>query len=271
MNGMWLLLAICVLVIASTAPGDAQRAGASAKAKKRLLVVSHTAGFRHEGAIKSFDKVIAELAEKSGQFTVDYCRTAEDVKQMMSPEALKKYDGVVFSNTTGNIGIPDLPAFLNWVKAGKAVIGIHAAADTYHDEPAFLEMLGGQFLTHGAQCEVEVIVEDAKHPAMAHLAPRFRVFDEIYHFKNIDRAKLHVLGSMDRHPPDGLPQAGQPGDYLLIWCKPYGKGRVFYTGLGHREDVIESEWYKQHILGGIRWALGIIRNPQPRIGQPATR
>ena len=104
MNAMWLLVAICVLVIVSTTPADAQRAGTSAKAKKRLLVVSHTAGFRHEGAIKSFDKVIAELAEKSGQFTVDYCRTAEDVKQMMSPEALKKYDGVIFSNTTGNIG-----------------------------------------------------------------------------------------------------------------------------------------------------------------------
>ncbi|GIV18299.1 MAG: hypothetical protein KatS3mg023_0050 [Armatimonadota bacterium] len=271
MNGTWWLLLLCGAVVLVGASAEAQRSGAAARAKKRLLVVSHTAGFRHEGAIRSFDKVIAELADKSGQFTVEYCRTAEDVKRMMSPEGLKQYDGVIFSNTTGNIGIPDLQAFLDWVKSGKAVIGLHAAADTYHDEPRFIEMIGGEFLTHGAQCEVEVIVEDAKHPAMVHLAPRFKVFDEIYEFKNNDRAKLHVLGSMDKHPNDGHPQAGQPGDYLLIWCKPYGKGRVFYTGLGHREDVIESEWYKQHMLGGIRWALGIIRNPQPRVGSPKPR
>lgn len=268
MNGAWWMIALGVVVLLTSVSAEAQRAGTAARAKKRLLVVSYTAGFRHEGAINSFDKVIAELAQKSGQFTVDYCRTAEDVKRMMTPEALRQYDGVIFSNTTGNLGIPDLKAFLEWVKTGKAVIGIHAAADTYHDEPAFIELIGGEFLTHGAQCEVEVIVEDPKHPAMAHLAPRFRVFDEIYHFKNNERAKLHVLGSMDRHPPDGLPGAGQPGDYLLIWCKPYGRGRVFYTGLGHREDVIESGWYKQHILGGIRWALRLVRAPEPQVGRP---
>lgn len=268
MNPTILFAVLCSMVLLAGIAAEAQRTPTPTRAKKRLLVVSHTAGFRHEEAIKAFDQVIAELAERSGQFTVDYCHSAEDVKRMMTPEALKKYDGVIFSNTTGNIGIPNLQAFLDWVKTGKAVIGIHAAADTYHDEPAFIDMLGGEFLTHGAQCEVEVIVEDAKHPAMAHLAPRFRVFDEIYEFKNNDRAKLHVLGSMDRHPPDGHPQAGQPGDYLLIWCKPYGKGRVFYTGLGHRGDVIHSDWFKQHMLGGIRWSLGIIRNPAPRVGTP---
>lgn len=268
MNGVWLMLIITGAVMLVSASAEAQGTTAPARAKKRLLVVSHTAGFRHEEAIRSFEKVINELAEKSGQFTVEFCRNADDVKAMMSPEGLKKYDGVIFSNTTGDIGIPDLQAFLDWVKSGKAVIGLHAAADTYHNEPRFIEMIGGEFLTHGAQCEVEVNVEDPSHPAMAHLAPRFRVFDEIYEFKNNDRAKLHMLGSMDKHPNDGHPQAGQPGDYLLIWCKPYGKGRVFYTGLGHRGDVIESDWYKQHMLGGIRWALGIIKKPEPRIGQP---
>lgn len=268
MHGLWLVLAVGGVVALGSVSADAQKTASPTRAKKRLLVVSHTAGFRHEEAIQSFEKIINELAEKSGQFTVEFCRNAEDVKTMMSPEGLKKYDGVIFSNTTGDIGIPDLQAFLDWVKSGKAVIGLHAAADTYHNQPAFIEMIGGEFLTHGAQCEVEVIVEDASHPAMAHLAPRFRVFDEIYEFKNIDRAKLHVLGSMDKHPNDGHPDAGKPGDYLLIWCKPYGKGRVFYTGLGHRGDVIESDWYKQHMLGGIRWALGIIKKPEPRTGSP---
>jgi hypothetical protein len=62
--------------------------------------------------------------------------------------------------------------------------------------------------------------------------------------------------SLDRHPDDGLPEAGQPGDLLLAWFKSYGQGRVFYTALGHREDVWESATYQAHLLGAIRWALG---------------
>ena len=52
-----------------------------------------------------------------------------------------------------------------------------------------------------------------------------------------------------------VPEAGQPGDLPLAWAKDYGRGRVFYTALGHREDVWQSALYQQHILGGIRWVL----------------
>jgi uncharacterized protein len=63
------------------------------------------------------------------------------------------------------------------------------------------------------------------------------------------------LLSLDRYPSDGLPQAGQLGDLPLAWAKDYGRGRVFYTALGHREDVWQNALHQQHILGGIRWLL----------------
>jgi len=236
---------------------------AAPPAKKRLLVVTHTAGFRHD-SIPTAEKTLEEIGERSGVFSVDYCRNADDVKRMLTPEYLKNVDGVFFANTTGNLGIPDLAAFLDWIKEGHAFLGAHAAADTYHPasiggDRSFVDMLAGEFAGHGRQCEVECLVEDAKHPAVKHLAPRWKIFDEIYLFKENPRPRTHVLLALDKHPNDGNPRANQPGDYLIAWCKMYGRGRVFYTSLGHRKEVWEDENYRQHLLGAIRWALGLAK------------
>ena len=90
--------------------------------------------------------------------------------------------------------------------------------------------------------------------------------EEIYEFKNYDPAKLHDLLILDKHP-----QNKEPGHFPVTWCKPFGNGKIFYTSLGHREDIIDtdpdlkdrknpietSKAYQQHILGGIEWALGL--------------
>src|SRR4029450_3206284 len=109
-------------------------------------------------------------------------------------------------------------------------------------------------------------VEHTDHPAVSSLGSRFRIFDEIYKFTRANRGSVTMLLSLDRHPADGLPAAGQPGappvawgeppaQLPLAWAKPHRQGRVFYTALGHREDVWENPLYRQHVLGGIRWIL----------------
>ncbi|MCS7066407.1 MAG: ThuA domain-containing protein, partial [Fimbriimonadales bacterium] len=105
-----------------------EREPAQNRGAKRLLVVTHTAGFRHADSIETGEKIVAELAQQSGRFTVSYCRDAGEVQKMLTPEYLdaNRFDGVIFLNTTGDIGIPDLKAFLEWLKGGKAFIGIHA-------------------------------------------------------------------------------------------------------------------------------------------------
>ncbi len=89
--------------------------------------------------------------------------------QKLSPETLKNYDGVVFASTTGDLPIPDKQGFLDWIKAGHAFIGIHAASDTFHGWPGYIEMLGGEFEHHGPQLSVECLNEDPQHPANAAL------------------------------------------------------------------------------------------------------
>src|SRR5256714_2962223 len=160
---------------------------AAQAAPKKVLVVSVTKGFRHS-SIPTAEKIIAELGQKSGAFTVDYARVepgdpqfkGDDGKpdqkkvdeaitkvlaEKMSAAALKNYDGVIFANTTGVLPLPDKQAFLDWIKSGKAFIGTHSATDTFHGKDEvdpYIEMIGGEFKEHHAQAEVDCINQDPK-------------------------------------------------------------------------------------------------------------
>ena len=223
-------------------------------APSTVLVVTHTEGFRHS-SIAVAETTLAALGAQSGLFTTTFCRTADDVRQMLVPAALAGVDAIVFANTTGTLPVPDLSGVLSWIAQGRGFAGMHSASDTFHDSPAYLDMLGNEFRTHGDQATVEAVVENRTHPASSPLGERYRVFDEIYKFTRANRASVTMLLSLDRHPNDGLPDAGQPADLPLAWAKSHGQGRVFYTALGHREDVWQDPLYQQHVLGGIRWVL----------------
>ncbi len=271
-------------------------------APKKLLVVTTTTGFRHS-SIPTLEKMLTQLGKESGAFTVDFVQqppgrppsgfpgklkkdaTAEEkaaykaeqekwqatlkvALEKLSPENLKNYDGVVFASTTGDQPLPDMPGFLEWLKAGHAFIGIHAASDTFHGSPEFVAMLGGEFAHHGAQVSVDCVNQDSSHPATAHLGKVWTLQqEEIYEFKSYDPAKVHDLLIMDKNPQ----HKDQAGHFAVSWCKPFGAGKVFYTSLGHREDIIDtdptikdrknspeiSKAYRAHVLGGIEWALGL--------------
>jgi type 1 glutamine amidotransferase len=287
------LILVLVLLLSLTVAGSLHAQG---QPPKRVLVVSTTTGFRHS-SIPTAENILGDLAKKSGAFTVDYARVdvyepqfkgadgkpdkakyepvvAAVLAEKMSLAALKNYDAVIFANTTGDLPLPDKQAFLDWIKSGKGFVGIHSATDTFDKTDKtvgfapFIEMIGGEFKTHGPQVEVEAINQDKECPACRHLPASWKVYDEIYQFKSFDRAKVHGLLTLDKHPNNK-----SPGDYPVAWCKEYGQGRVFYTSLGHREDIWDANWkddkgerknspeiaaaYQQHVLGGIKWALGL--------------
>lgn len=262
----------------------------SAAEPKKILVVTVTKGFRHS-SIPTAEKIIAKLAADSGAFTVDYARVEPNspefkgadgktdeakykaaidavLAEKMSASALQKLDGVIFANTTGDLPIPDKDAFLAWLKSGKSFVGMHSCSDTFHGYPPFIEMLGGEFQGHGAQAGVECLINDRKHAATKHFGPSLIIpQEEIYLLKNYDTAKVHDLLSLDKHPNDK-----SPGHFPIAWCRNYGEGKVFYTSLGHREDIWDAETpagferknsrdvsiaFQKHILGGIKWTLGL--------------
>ncbi len=300
------LLLLASAVLAAALPANA--------ARKKVLVVTVTMGYRHGPSIAEAEKLLPQLAAADGRFTVDFVSQppgwptlpfapnpgpagaadpaflaaqarfetdwkafqeatgkwkprAVAVLQALSPRNLAKYDAVLFMSTTGDLPLPDKQGFLDWIAAGHAFIGVHAATDTFHGFPAFIEMIGGEFKAHGPQVAVECINEDPAHAATRHLPAVWPVFDEIYQFANFDRARVHGLLGLDKHPNDKT-----PGDYPLAWCRRFGTGRVFYTALGHRSDIWNEEaaddgrrinsgetarQFQRHLLGGILWALGL--------------
>ena len=110
--------------------------------------------------------------------------------------------------------------------------------------------------------KVTAVVQDPKHPACRGLGASFEIFDEIYEYKNWERSGVHVLLSMHKHP-----QRDEKGDYPIAWTNRFGKGRMFYTSLGHREDVYANDTYLRHLTGGLEWALGLKEGDDTR-GNP---
>lgn len=233
---------------------------ALAQSPKRVLVVTVTKGFRHS-SIPTAETVLGQLAQKSGAFTVDYVRNDEEMAAKMTPANLKTYDGFIFANTTGILPLPDKEAFLNEIRSGKGFVGMHSASDTFHGKDRvdpYIEMLGGEFEGHGRQVGVECLIVDPKHPSTRDLAKDLGEsycihMEEIYLLKNYDSGKVRDLLVLDKHPN----KKTQSGHFPVSWCRKYGQGNIFYTSLGHREDVWESQPYQKHILGGIKWALGL--------------
>ena len=143
-----------ILVAGAPAPAASP---APSHPRNRLLLVTVTKGYRHD-SIVDLARLLTDIGAESGAFTLDRARTDDELKAKTTPEALAGYSGIVFASTTGDLPVADRDALLRWIEAGHAVIGIHAAADTFHGYPPFLDMLGGEFEHHGPQAKVRVLV-----------------------------------------------------------------------------------------------------------------
>jgi len=246
-------------------------AGPAAK-KRHILYLTHSQGFNHPVLALS-EKTLTEMGRKSGAFEVT---ALEGYKQkpdkidlsIITPEYLRQFDAIVFY-TTGELPFTagQKKAIVEFVKSGRGIVGIHGATDTYREKPEafpeWAEMLGARFRTHGPKNDVPVIIDvkDRRHPATRMLPAEWKIADEIYQFAApVPRDKFRILMSIDgsKLSEESLKaHAMEKGrTYEVAWCRDYGKGRVFYTSLGHRDDVWTNPLYQQHLIAGIRWAMG---------------
>jgi type 1 glutamine amidotransferase len=226
------------------------RAAAEERRPAHLLLVTVTKGFRHESIPRLADR-IEGLGREGGLFGVERAGTDEELRAKTTVDGLRRFDAVVLDNTTGDLPLADRDAFLSWIESGRGLVGIHAAADTFHGWPAFVALLGAEFDYHRDQANVQVRIDDPRHPATEGLVAPIELFDEIYLYKSFDKARVHMLLSLDKHP-----NTGAPGYYPIAWTREQGKGRIFYTAPGHRDEVVQADWFGRHLLGGIRWVLG---------------
>ena len=229
---------------------------------------------RHDADIAKYNTELAkwtpEYEAQVKDLQAQFDTAAKQTLEKVSPANLvaNKIDMVIFANTTGDLPLPDKDGFIKWIEDGHAFAAMHSGSDTFHHFPGYIEMLGGEFETHHAQVPADLVAADTAHPANAALGSKWDLKqEEMYHIKSQDRAKVHILWYMQHDPNETATQVFFP----VSWCRMAGKGRVFYTSLGHREDLWSddpalpgrvnspeiSKQYQAHILGGIKWALGL--------------
>ena len=221
---------------------------------KNLLMITHSAGFKHD-YLPIAKKVVKNLGLESGIFSV----VATEDCSIINFEDLKKFDAILFA-TSGELPMTDKQKidFISAIKSGKGFIGVHNAADTFYEFPEYGRMIGGYFNGHPWTQEAMVMVEDRTHPATRHLPGKFKVKEEVYTFKDWSRNKTHVLISLDNNSVDLSKGTRQDHDYALCWRHNYGKGRVFYTAFGHFKELWNEKWFRFHLLNGILWTMKLV-------------
>lgn len=261
-------MSLCAFPLAKAAAPDSRT--------RRVLYFTRSAGFEHsvvhrEGnQLSHSEKNLIEMGRRAG-FDVECTKDGR-----VFDGDLGQYDAIAFY-TSGVLTEPakdGSPAMtmkgkqrlLEAIEAGKGFVGFHSATDSFHSKGAlkenqperdpYIAMLGGEFIEHGAQQEASLLIAPPL-PIIGSLGmgEGIAFTDEWYTFKNFAK-DLHVFLVQETKMMKGA--AYQRPDFPSTWGRLHGKGRVFYTGLGHREDIWTNPFFQAIALGGLAWVTGRI-------------
>lgn len=244
--------------------------------RRKLLMFTRSQGFQHSACKRTGDelgyneRVVTELGKRH-----DFDVVATKDGRVFDSD-LDQYDAFLFY-TTGDLtqeksadGSPPMSKegkrrLLDAVHGGKGFLASHCGADTFHSGPQkehqplekrdpYIAMLGGEFIKHGGQQQGRLAVVDHQFPGLGGLGDELVIkTEEWYSLKNF-ADNLHVLLVLDTQ---GMKDADyQRPPFPSTWARQHGKGRVFYTAMGHREDVWDNRDFQAVLLGGLAWAFG---------------
>jgi uncharacterized protein len=235
------------------------------QSRKKLLAIGEEKGYRHESVSHAL-ATIERLGRQSGYWDTTIRTDTEALtkkKLEYNAKNLNDFDAVLFY-TGGTLEMDDQKKadFLSFVHDdGKGFIGIHSATITFTGWPEYGEMIGGYFDEHPwGTFDAPIVVEDSSFPGMQQWPRRFVLRDEIYQMKSFSRDKVRVLMSLDASKLDlANPRVHRTDrDFAVTWAKMFGKGRVYYTTLGHPEEVWDRPEMQQMVTEAIKWALRLV-------------
>jgi uncharacterized protein len=266
MNRRELLLSAGATIVGLSAlPASLLLAQEEGKKKQKVLYFTRSAGFQHPPITRQGDEL-----SKSEKLLTAWGKDA-GIEVVCSKDGavfdgdLDQYDAFVFY-TSGNlcgkceVPQPDSPMseegkkkFLAAIEAGKGFVGIHSATDSFRTSGVdpYIAMIGAEFVVHGAQQKATMEVVSPKFPGMEGLGKSFRLHEEWYAQHKFAK-DLHVILVQDTEGMQGEPY--QRPSYPGTWARMQGKGRVFYTSMGH-DEIWLTPVFKQVLMGGVAWAL----------------
>jgi type 1 glutamine amidotransferase len=255
---------IVVLLLCVASGGKCMAQSATTPPTKHLLIIGEEKGYRHE-AVSHAMATIERLGRETGLWSTTI-RTDTEVltkkKLEYNAKNLNDFDAVLFY-TGGDLEMDaeKRAALLSFVHDdGKGFVGVHSAAITFADWPEFTEMIGGFFDEHPwGTFDAPILVEDSKFPGMQKWPQAFVLKDEIYQMKAWSRQNVRVLMRLDTSKLELNKPAvhRKDGDFAVTWVKMYGKGRVYYSTLGHVEQNWDDPRMQDMYVNAIKWAMGL--------------
>ena len=251
------------------AQGGSSAQSARPKRKQLLAWADVRNGFQHE-SVSHAVAAIERLGYESGLYDT-YIRTDSQLitKQAITLDGrpitnknLTYFDAIFFIGLREIDLTPqqkqDLMSFIK--EDGKGFVAAHTADTAFFSWPEFGEMLGGRFDEHPwGIIDATVVVDDPAFPAMKHFPKVFTLRDEHYQTKDFSRDKIRVLAHLDASKLDMKnPRVHRTdGDFPIAWAKMYGKGRVFYSTLGHATESWDNPQLQKMYFEAIKWAMGL--------------
>lgn len=250
-----------------------RRALGAAKANKKVLFFTKSSGFEHSvikrkgDSLSLAERILTEIGKEHGYEVV----CSKDGREF-NPDKIGQWDAFAFE-TTGDLttagtdknppmSVEGKQAFLDAIHGGKGFMGMHCATDTFHSKgnevDPYIAMIGGEFIVHGAQQKTRIVVADPSFPGAGPFGSSFEIMDEWYALRNFPD-DLHVIMVQDTDTMEktkGANIAYARPSFPETWARMHGKGRVFYTSMGHREDVWENPRYQGLLLGALSWITG---------------
>ena len=250
---------------------------------RKLLVFSRTNGFRH-ASIVTGKLALTEMGGKTGAYET----VISDDLAMFEKDKIGEFDAICFLSTTQNAFAPFKEEMkkmsdaekaaakerelllkdnlMAYIKGGGGFVGIHSATDTFYEWKEYGEMMNGYFDGHpwmaGTRVNLYVEPGQEEHPlAVMFGGERLEFKEEIYQFKApYDSSKVHMLLRLD--PEKSAEVKGlkrEDNDYGVSWARNWGKGRVFYSSIGHNHEMYWHPKVLLHYLAGVQWAIGDLK------------
>ncbi|MEO8659330.1 MAG: ThuA domain-containing protein [Bryobacteraceae bacterium] len=227
-----------------------------------ILIFSKTNGFRDDAAVKASNEALAALARRRGWSVFETENGA-----VFQPELLRRFQATVWNNTSGDVlNQEQRTAFKEYIENGGGFVGIHGAGgDPRYEWRWYVEtLIGAQFKGHplGPQFQQATIrIEDPTDPATRDLGKEWIRTDEWYSFENNPRTNgAKVLATLDERtysPKMMWKDVSMGADHPIIWKRCVGKGRAFYSALGHAAGTYREPLHLKELEGAIAWAAGL--------------
>ena len=242
-----------LLVLLGAAAMTASAGAQGGQGARKVLIFSHSTGYRHA----SIEPAVAALSAMGAE--AGYAMMASEDPAVFGAAGLDGVDAIILvSNSTRKADAAtefftesQRAAFQAFVRRGGGVVGIHAAADSHYAWPWYGRMIGAWFTRHPPGTPTGTIrIADPSHPANAGLPETLGRADEWYYFEDYDPT-LHVLVTLD---PGSIGEA-DVNPNPVSWAHEFEGGRVFYTAMGHTPESYSDPILMRHIGNGLRWVM----------------